>query len=428
MTHQKFENIGEQMYSHVLENGLKIFYIPKPEFSKTFAMLATNFGSADQRFQMQNGEVIDTPAGIAHFLEHKMFEDEDGNALQKFAKTGASPNAFTSRNMTAYHFSCTQKFYENLDILTKFVTTPYFTDENVKKEKGIIEQEIGMLDDDPFWNAYTNVYAGMYHNHPIRISIAGSAKSIAPINPEILFKCHKAFYSPKNLVLTVCGTADFEKIIEIAEKNTPKQADEIANRFYGERINSVNQSEITVNMNVAQPLFMLGIKDNPLCDDESSSERQLISELCCELIAGKSSKLYSNLYDDGMINRRFGSSYTIHPNASCVLFSGDSSNPQYVREQIANEITKILQNGINDDDFERLKRMHYGLMIRLLDQPDNLCRMQCESAFALEDFSVIYNKYESVTKQQLIDRLKIWNDKSRMTLSVVMPKNSKEGA
>ena len=421
MTHKIFDKIGEEMYSHVLSNGLKIYYIPKTNFSKTFAMLATNFGSADQKFQMQNGEIIDTPAGVAHFLEHKMFEDKDGNALQKFAKTGASPNAFTSRNMTAYYFSCTDNFYENLNILTKFVCTPYFTDENVKKEKGIIEQEISMLDDDPFWNAYTNVYAGMYHNHPIRISIAGSAETIAPINPDVLYQCHKAFYSPKNLVLTVCGNADFEKIIEIAEKNTPKQADEIANRFYGERKNTVYKNQITVKMNVPQPFFMIGIKDIPLEKGESQSKRQLIGELCCEILAGNSSSLYNKLYQAGILNRRFDAGYTIHPDAACVLFSGDSKNPKEVYNAILNDICEFVKNGISDEEFNRVKRMHYGMMIRSLDQPDDLCRIQCECSFANENFATPSLQYDEITVNDLLNMFKIWSDKDRFTLSEVIP-------
>ncbi len=421
MTCDFFYKIGEQMYSHVLSNGLKMYYIPKTNFSKTFAMLATNFGSADQKFQMQNGEILNTPAGVAHFLEHKMFEDEDGNALQKFAKTGASPNAFTSRNMTAYYFSCTDNLYENLDILTKFVCTPYFTDENVKKEKGIIEQEISMLDDDPFWNAYTNVYAGMYHNHPIRISIAGSAESIAPIDPELLYKCHKAFYSPKNLVLTVCGNADFNKIIEIAEKNTPKQTDKIANRFYGERQDNVYKNKITVKMNVPQPFFMIGIKDIPLAKNESQSKRQLIGELCCEILAGKSSELYNNLYKDGTLNRRFDAGYTIHPDAACVLFSGDSKNPQKVYQSIIDNISEFIKNGISNEEFNRVKHMHYGMMLRTLDQPDDLCRIQCECAFANENFATSSLQYDDITIDDLLNMFKIWNNENRFTLSEVIP-------
>ena len=189
---QRFEALDMEMEHTVLENGLHIYYIPKQGFSKTFAMLATNFGAVDRTFTM-DGVTYDTPAGVAHFLEHKMFEDADGNALQKFGQTGASPNAFTSYAMTAYYFSCTDAFEKNLDILFRFVFTPYFTEENVQKEKGIIAQEINMMEDTPSWKTYVGVFEGMYHVHPVNTSIAGSVQSIAEITPEILFLCHKAF-------------------------------------------------------------------------------------------------------------------------------------------------------------------------------------------------------------------------------------------
>lgn len=421
MKHKTFTKIEEQLYSHTLENGLNIFYIPKENFSKTFAMIAANFGSADQVFKTDENQIYETPAGVAHFLEHKMFEDKDGNALQKFSKTGASPNAFTSRNITAYYFSCTDKFYENLDILTKFTCTPYFTEDNVKKECGIIEQEISMLDDDPFWNAYTNIYSAMYHNHPIKISIAGSAKSISQITPDLLYKCHKAFYSPKNLALTICGKANFEKIIEIAQKNTPKYSQNIAQRLYGERKNHVNKKEVFTQMNIAQPFFFIGIKDEPL-KNEKNLLRKVIGDICCEIIAGKSSNLFNNLYEKGLISSRFNISYTIHPEAACVLINGDSKNPKEVLENVINEIKLIYKNGIQKEDFERIKNMYYGMLIRSFEQPDDLCRMQCEASFHNECFADIIEHFNKLSLTDIIQRFKILSDENRISLSVVNPK------
>ena len=178
---KNYSALGERMEMRTLDNGLRVCYLPKEGFSKTFAILATDFGSVDASFTFE-GKRYDTPAGVAHFLEHKMFEDKDGNALQKFARTGASPNAFTSHTMTAYHFSCTDRFAENLEILLKFVFTPYFTEENVAKERGIIGQEIGMMDDTPGWQAMVGLYEGLYREHPVRVSIAGSVESIAVWN------------------------------------------------------------------------------------------------------------------------------------------------------------------------------------------------------------------------------------------------------
>ena len=215
------DRLGLVMQQAQLANGLKIYYIPRPGFSKTFAMLATNFGSVDASFTL-DGVRYDMPAGVAHFLEHKMFEDADGNALQKFGATGASPNAFTSHTMTAYHFSCTDRLADNLEILLKFVFTPYFTPENVRKEQGIIAQEIGMMEDTPDWAAYVGLFAGLYHEHPVRESIAGSVDSIARITPDVLLACHRAFYTPSNMCLVVCGTADFDALVQQAEALTPR--------------------------------------------------------------------------------------------------------------------------------------------------------------------------------------------------------------
>ena len=214
---KNYSALHESMQTRTLANGLRICYLPKEGFSKTFAILATDFGSVDASFTFE-GKRYDTPAGVAHFLEHKMFEDEDGNALQKFARTGASPNAFTSHTMTAYHFSCTDRFEENLKILLKFVFTPYFTDENVEKERGIINQEIRMVEDTPNWEVFVGAYEGLYRNHPVRVSIPGSEESISHITPELLYTCHRAFYSPKNMALVVCGTADFEQVCRMAEE------------------------------------------------------------------------------------------------------------------------------------------------------------------------------------------------------------------
>ena len=252
-----YSELREEIQTVVLPNGLRIFYIPKPEFQKTFAMLATHFGSIDCRFTI-DGKEHDVTPGVAHFLEHKMFEEEDGNALQKFTELGAQPNAFTSHTMTAYHFTVTERFEENLRILLHFVTTPYFTDENVAKEKGIIGQEISMLDDTPSWQAYVGVLQGLYGTHTVRISIAGSKESIAPIDPELLNTCHHAFYSPSNLALIICGTCDFETVCRMAEEITPKHSTQIASRNYGEEEPEAAMAYQTKYMAVSRPLYMLG--------------------------------------------------------------------------------------------------------------------------------------------------------------------------
>lgn len=417
-----FARVRETMQTHTLANGLNIYYVPKPGFSKTFAMLATRFGSVDSSFTLEDGTQIHTPAGVAHFLEHKMFEDVDGNALQKFSATGASPNAFTSHNMTAYYFSCTEDFDKNLEILTRFVFTPYFTDENVEKEKGIIGQEIGMMEDTPFWQAYVGLYEGMYHEHPVRASIAGSVDSIARITPELLHQCHKAFYSPANMALVVCGTADFDTVVDIAARYSPAESVRVASRSYGTRQDTVCSSEVTRQMEVSQPHFMLGFKDVPARAGESLLRRQLLGELCCRILAGETAPLYAALYDARLINRQFSGNYNIHPEAACALFGGDSHDPQAVRERIEAEVRRLAAEGISKAFFDRLKRAAYGMTLRVLDQPDGICRAQCEAAFYGEDFPSFADLYDTITSEDVQEMLARWAQPARSTMSVIAPR------
>ena len=416
-----FDRVRETMQTVTLANGLRIYYIPKPAFSKTFAMLATDFGSVDSRFTMEDGTEVVTPAGVAHFLEHKMFEEEDGNALQKFGATGASPNAFTSHNMTAYYFSCTSGFEENLRILAHFVFTPYFTEENVAKEKGIIGQEIGMMEDAPFWRRYVGLYQGLYHEHPVRISIAGSVDSIAPITPELLYQCHKAFYSPANMVLVVCGTADFDRIVAIADAYSPKEAAHIAARDYGVRREGVCQKEVVSRMAVSQPSFLLGFRDIPVQPGESRLRRHLLGELCCRVLAGETASLYAALYDAQLINRQFSGDYSLHPQAACAMFGGDSRDPRAAREQIEAEVRRLADEGIEPELFARMKRAAYGMTLRTLDQLDEICRSQCETAFGGEDFLSFAEAYDTITAEDARQMFVRWAQQNRSSLSVVEP-------
>ncbi len=421
---QQFEAFGMEMQHTVLGNGLQVFYIPKPEFSKTFAMLATNFGAIDRTFTM-DGVTYDTPAGVAHFLEHKMFEDADGNALQKFGQTGASPNAFTSYAMTAYYFSCTDAFEKNLDILLKFVFTPYFTDENVTKEKGIIAQEINMMEDTPSWKTYVGVFEGMYHEHPVNTSIAGSVESISEITPEVLLHCHKAFYSPANMSLVVSGTADFERIVQMAKDLSPKEAAKVAARHYGTRQEAVAAAEVTRHMVVSRPSFMLGIKDAPLAEGESRLRRQLVGDLAARILCGNTAPLFVSLYKDRLVTRGFESSYTIMPEVAAALLGGESQDPYAVRDRVAEQIQQYAENGVADALFERMKKACYGLNVRVLDQPDELCRAQVESSFANECCLDFARVYDTITKQDIQQMFVRWAQTDRMTLSVVLPPEAK---
>ncbi len=419
-----YASLNERVESRTLENGLRVCYLPKENFGKTFAILAANYGSSDMSFTL-DGKRYDTPAGVAHFLEHKMFEDEDGNALQKFARTGASPNAFTSQTMTAYHFSCTDRFEENLEILLKFVFTPYFTEQNVAKERGIIGQEIGMMDDTPGWQAFMGLFEGMYRAHPVRIPIAGSVESIAQITPETLYTCHRAFYSPRNMALVVCGTADFDEVCRMATQFSPQQAPEIGQRHYGPRREAVSELTVTRRMQVSQPQFLLGLKDDPLQQGESRLRRGLLGELALRILCGDTAPLYAELYEKRLIGRDFDTDYTLIPEGAAAVLGGESRDPEAVRTAIEAEIARLAREGVDKTLFRRMKKALYGLYLRVLDVPDAYARQQAAALFAGEDYLDFAALFDTVGPDDVQAMYARWARRDRSCLSVVAPRQEK---
>ena len=305
----EFAQVGETMFHQKLENGLNVFVFPKPDFQKGYAFFATNYGGMDMRFCL-DGEWHNTPAGVAHYLEHKMFDTEEGNALQDLAANGASPNAFTSNDITGYYFDSTEKFEENLRILLSFVSVPWFTQESVDKERGIIGQEIGMIEDDPHWKCYMNLMKALFQHHPIRESVAGSVESISKITADTLYACHKAFYDPANMVLCVAGPVEPEHICAVAREILPKEAGPIAAKDYGEKEPpQAAQSLIEERMEVSAPIFQLGWKGDAQKNGEDRLRQELVGGLALEVLLGNSSPLYAKLYREGLINQEFGYSY-----------------------------------------------------------------------------------------------------------------------
>lgn len=412
--------LHDMMYTAQLENGLTLFYLPREGFSKTFAVFAANVGSVDSCFTV-DGVRHQTTAGIAHFLEHKMFEEEDGNALQKFTGTGAQPNAFTSHTMTAYHFTCTERFEENLSTLLHFVSTPYFTDENVEKEKGIIGQEIGMLEDTPGWQSYVGVLQGLYGSHTVRTSIAGSVQSISVIDPATLYLCHKAFYSPSNMVLVVCGTCDFEQVIRMAERILPKESTRIASREYGEETRFAAQREVVREMAVSQPLFMAGWKDVPVSGAETPMHRRMAGELAAQCLCGEASPLYAELYAQGLINRTLSVDYFLFPEGACMLIDGESRDPQAVREAIQTEIGRIAREGVDTALFERVKRTTYGALVRRSDDPAEAAKLQTEAFFSGGSLFEYAQLCRDLTAESVNELLGRYTDPRVSSMAVIRP-------
>ncbi len=412
----EFSRVRESVHTATLPNGLRISYLEKPAFSKNFAILATDFGSCDAHFTVE-GKAWDLPAGVAHFLEHKMFEDEDGNALQKFAAAGASPNAFTSRTTTAYHFTCTENFAENFELLLRFVFTPYFTGENVAKERGIIAQEIGMLDDTPGWRVYGGLYEGLYREHPIRESIAGSCESIAEITPELLYACHRAFYAPANMALVVCGTADLDTLCETAERLTPKASPVKPERRYGKRSDAACQPEVTRRMQVSRPQALLGFRDRPLAEGESPLRRQLLGDLCCRLLSGPASALYARLFSDRLITRNYDSEYSIFPEGAVSVFGGETSDPHALREALENGV-RACAAGIEKTEFERTRNALQGAWLRVLDDPAAYAQQEARALFRGEHYAAFAGRLDALTEADALEMFRRWKASSQ---SIILP-------
>ena len=418
----EFSQVGEQMYQEKLPNGLHVFVFPKPEFQKGYAFFATNYGGMDMRFCL-DGEWHDTPAGVAHFLEHKMFDTKEGNALQDLAANGASPNAFTSSAITGYYFESTEKFEENLRILLSFVSVPWFTQESVDKEQGIIGQEIGMIEDDPEWKTFMNLMAALYQNHPIRVSVAGSVESISHITADTLYACHKAFYDPANMVLCVAGPVDPKHICEVAMEILPKEAGPIAAKDYGpQEPPRVTQALVEEQMEVSTPIFQLGYKGDALPQGEQRLRRQLVGELALEVLLGSSSPLYAKLYREGLINRNFSYGCESYPGCFFLCAGGESKDPEAVRKAVADEAARIGRDGVDGKLWERVKKGVYGNKVRGLNSFENLCVGQAQAFFAGYDFLDFAGLFASITKEEAESLIADWVTEERTALSVVRPK------
>ena len=422
MNYLDFPRVGERMYREVLENGLHVFVFPKPEFQKSYAFFATNYGGMDLRFCL-DGTWHDTPAGVAHYLEHKMFDTKDGNALQKLTANGASPNAFTSNAITGYYFECTEQFEENLKTLLSFVSVPYFTQESVDKEQGIIGQEIGMIEDDPDWKVFTNLMKGLYEHHPIRLSVAGSVESIARITPQTLYDCHKAFYDPANMVLCVAGNQDPERVCQIAREILPKTAGPIAQKDYdSQEPEGAFQSLVEERLAVSGPIFQLGYKGDAPERGEAGLRQQLLGELVCEVLLGNSTPLYARLYQEGLINRNFSYGYDSVPGCAFLAAGGESRDPEAVRAAVEAEARRIEAEGVDPELWERVKKGAYGWRVRSLNSFETLCVNQAQNFFAGREYLRFADLFADIRKEDVEALIARWVTPARTSLSVIRPK------
>lgn len=422
MTRIDYPRIGERAYRKTLSNGLTVFVFPKPDFVKSYAFFAANYGGIDMRFRI-DGAWRDTPAGVAHYLEHKLFDTQDGNALQDLASNGASPNAYTSSAITGYFFESTEQFEDNLKTLLSFVSVPYFTQESVDKERGIISQEIRMIEDEAGWQVFMDLLRGLYAEHPIRVGVAGTVESIRDITPEILYDCHRAFYNPANMALCVAGNVDPERVCAIAEEILPAEGGVPVPRDYGAAEPPRAIRKLTERrMAVSTPIFQFGCKGDAPAPGAEMMRIQLLGELAMDALAGGSSALYTELYEAGLINGEFSCGCETYPGCAFLFAGGESSDPQAVADRLKEEAARLSREGIDPALWSRIKKAAYGTRVRALNSFEHICSGQAQAYFAGADAMTFPEVFDALTAQDAQELLSRWMTEERTALAVVRPK------
>ena len=418
---KEYPRLGEKIYRHRLSNGLEVVVASKPRHARSYAFFATRYGGMDLRFQL-DGRWLDTPAGIAHYLEHKMFDTEEGNVLQEFAKNGAYDNAFTSNAITAYYVECTEHFYDNLRLLLRFVSVPYFTAESVEKEQGIIAQEIRMTEDDPDWRIYADLMECLYKDSPVRIPVAGTVESIRQITPQTLYDCHKAFYTPGNMVLVCVGDMDPDRVAEEAEAILPRESGPAIDRDYGvEESLAPSEKERTLTMEVSMPMFLAGYKCRPQSGGEALLRQSIIGDLACDVLFGDSSPLYTRLYEEGVINGSLGGNFDMLPGVAYLYVGGDAKDPRRVFEEIGRQAGKLGEEGIDEAFYQQIRRASYGGMIRSLNSFENIAVSMAEGYFRGFDYYHFPEVFDTVSKADVEAFLRENVAGERAALSIIQP-------
>lgn len=418
---QVIENkqIQEKLYTEKLENGMTIMCIPKNNTNKKYIIWGINYGSIDNKFIVPNtNKTIEVPNGVAHFLEHKMFEQENGtNSLDTLTALGVEANAYTTNDHTAYLFECTDNFYPALEELMNYVQNPYFTDDNVEKEKGIIGQEIMMYDDYPIWKVYLNALENLYVNHPVKIDITGTIETIEKITKDTLYDCYNTFYHPSNTCLVVSGDFNPEEIInKISQLVINKQKQEKIDRIYEQESEEINKQETINKMEVSMPMFAIAIKDKK--DNENIVEKHIAIEILLNMIIGKSSKLYQELYKQELLQQEPDLDYEFAKNYAHIIITGQSKEPKKLYELLKKEIEKY-KNDLPEDEFEQSKKKIYGDYVREFNEVSDIAKMFLSDYFkGINSFEYL-EKYNTVTSKYTMNVLHDVFKEENMTISIV---------
>lgn len=418
----KSARAGDSYFKVLHPSGLTVYVYPKEGYNSAYAIIGTKYGSVNTCFSLDGGEKITVPDGIAHYLEHKLFESEDGDAFARYAKTGASANAYTSFEKTCYLFSCTDKFEESFEILLDFVQSPYFTAETVAKEQGIIGQEIKMYDDSPDWRVMFNMLENMYHHHPVKIDIAGTVESIAEITAEKLYQCYNTFYNLNNMALCVAGNVTVDQVLSICDRMLKPCEKHTIENFFEDEPYEVVAPYVEQSFPVSVPLFNLGFKEN--ADKPLDEKRLAHTDILLEMLASSTSEMYQQLMDDGLINTSFSFELFEGPGYRSVIFGGESRAPKQAAEQIKQYIAKVKSEGLSKEGFENARKSVYGDVISALNSVGSIANTILDHHFNGNEKFTYIDAVADTTFEDVQQRLMQMLDVNNCTLSVV--KNREE--
>ena len=400
--------------------GLEIYLYPKETGSSTRAVFGAKYGSIHNCFRRSDSSVPETvPDGIAHYLEHKLFESEDGDAFARYAETGANANAYTGFESTCYVFSCTDRLYDSLEILLDFVQSPYFTEETVAKERGIIGQEIRMYEDLPSWRVFSNYLQAMYHSHPVRVDAAGTMESIAQITPEHLYRCYDTFYNLNNMALVLAGRFDVDRVLGLCDRMLKPSRPVRVERIFPSEPETVVRARVEQKLSVAMPVFQFGYKEDgaaPRTEVDLAAMSVLLA-----VMASDASPLFRQLLDRGLINEAsFSKEYFEGSGYATVLFGGESRDPEGVAAAIREEVARMKAQGVPEEDFRWAKRSLYGDCVSALNHAAGIASWLTDFAFhGLELFTYI-EALAALTLEQVEAKLAALRE-DRSVLSVIWP-------
>ncbi|MEN6316919.1 MAG: pitrilysin family protein [Clostridiaceae bacterium] len=419
-----YDKAGEVLYKYEHSSGLKAFVIPRKGYSKKHATFSTHYGSVDNEFIIP-GETIPTrvPDGIAHFLEHKLFEQKDGSVMDKFAALGSSPNAYTSFNQTVYLFSCTDRFKENFDLLLDYVQHPYITSESVEKEKGIIGQEIMMYQDDPGWRAFFNLLGAFYNKLSVQIDIAGTVESISKIDRETLYKCYNTFYHPSNMVILVVGDVEpqsvFDRIEAALEKKDARQP---IRRVFPEEPAEIKKGYVEQTLAVSIPIFSMGYKDSsPDLEGVELLKYEVAVKLLLDMLIGRSSGLYEQLYDEGLLNSTFEFDFTIEKGYAFSVLSGESKDPVKVRDRLCMAVDKAKKDGLDREAYDRLVRSMLGRYMRQFNSVEKISHTFISVYFKGVNMFDYLEVYDKISFEYVCEVFKEHFKEEKLALSIIKP-------